>query len=276
MHQSAELSHILKQLSHVSGFRISIYDINFNEIYSYPNRPLPLCALIHTVPEGKKSCMDCDRRAFSKTEGSGRTYIYQCSFGLYEAVAPIYNSGVLSGYMMMGQTLDTLESSAQFTLNKAAALIDDKPRIREAIKKTPKRSKEQIQSCISIMEICAQYITLSRRLINKGETLPQKVKKYIDENYTSKITIDMLCAFFFSSRGTLTSGFKKEFGITINDYINTVRTDHARVLLEQQKLSIGEISEQCGFSDQNYFSKVFSKYTGLPPIRYREQAAKKD
>lgn len=272
MKQSSELTYILKHLSKLSGFRISIYDTNFNEIYSYPSEPLPFCALIHTSPQGKEVCKDCDQKAFSQTAQSGRTFIYQCDFGLYEATAPIYNAGILTGYMMMGQTLDTLASSAEFSQKKAAGFISSKESILDAIQKTPKRSREQIQSCISIMEICAEYITLSRRLQNKGETLSQKVKKYIDNNYGEKITIDLLCAFFFVSRGTLTAGFKKEFGMTINHYINTVRIDRAKLLLAQRKFSVREISEQCGFSDQNYFSKVFSRHTGLSPLRYREQS----
>ena len=63
--------------------------------------------------------------------------------------------------------------------------------------------------------------------------------------------------------------FKKEMGVTLNDYINNLRVIHACEYLRFSNYSMGEISERCGFSDQNYFTKVFKKFLNTTPSNYR-------
>jgi len=65
------------------------------------------------------------------------------------------------------------------------------------------------------------------------------------------------------------AAFKKSFGTSIMDYLTEVRLEHAKKMLENDALTIKHISSCCGFSDQNYFTKVFEKHTGLTPTKYR-------
>ena len=59
--------------------------------------------------------------------------------------------------------------------------------------------------------------------------------------------------------------------VKIFDNIRRRRIERARRLLtENENLSIREISEQCGFTDYNYFITVFKKYCGESPARYRK------
>lgn len=104
----------------------------------------------------------------------------------------------------------------------------------------------------------------------KGATVAtlELVYQYINENYTKKISLDNLCSIFATNKTTLCRGFKNRYGITILDYINDLKLKHAKRMLREEKYSITEISEQCGFNSVHYFCRFFTKNTGIPPKKY--------
>ena len=101
-------------------------------------------------------------------------------------------------------------------------------------------------------------------------------KKYIFDNYRSKITISDICEDIGCSKSTLITSFKKEYGTTVNNYITDVRLNEAVSMLYSGDRHIGEIATETGFSDQSYFSKVFSAKYGIPPSEYVLQAIDKE
>ena len=57
-------------------------------------------------------------------------------------------------------------------------------------------------------------------------------------------------------------------------YINKLKIDHARILLEDKSLSISDIADTIGYQDSNYFSRVFKKIYNITPKEYRTVMAK--
>lgn len=270
MDKKIELLTVLKELHNISGFRISIYDTNLNEISAYPKDLSNFCALIQQNPDVRRCCVQNDAKAFEIVKNTEEVYIYHCQFGLYEAVAPLYHFGVLTGYLMMGQTLDTKTDSRTTVYEKASAYIKNKELLEHAIKNIPTSSKEKIISCISIMNICAEYISLSNRLNITDKDLAHKIKKYINKNFSTKITMDSLSNHFFYSKPTIMNTFKKTYHVSISQYLLKTRLQHAVKLLTNTTDSIHTIAQECGFTDQNYFSKVFYKEHSVTPSEYRK------
>lgn len=266
-----DLMTVLKELHNLSGFRISIYDTSLNELAAYPPSLYGFCALVQRDKKVHEICVSNDAAAFEVVKKTGRVYIYQCKFGLYEAVTPLYYFGVLSGYLMMGQALDTRGDSRDHVFQKSAPYVDDHKRLLEEISKIPSTSKDKILSCINLMSICAGYITLSNRWNTSDKNLASGVRKYINQNYPERITIELLCSRFFCSKSTLINSFKKKYRKTIVQYLTEVRLAQAAKLLENSEDSIYLISQKCGFVDQNYFSKVFSRAYGATPTLYRRE-----
>ena len=99
------------------------------------------------------------------------------------------------------------------------------------------------------------------------------VKKYIDDTAKDIKTgeIPKIADKFFFTRRTLTRVFKKEVGITLLEYIQKSKLEYALKLLKENKLSISEISIRSGFSDQNYFSRIFRKQFGISPKNASKQ-----
>ena len=270
MDDHVELLTVLRELHNISGLRLSVHDTNFHEIEAYPKELSPFCALVQQDERVLCTCHETDYRAFERAKSSQQMCIYQCRFGLYEAVAPIFSFGTLIGYLMMGQAFAAPESTRETTFEAARTHVRDLSALRSAINQTPLRDKKQIVSCIRIMDICAKYISLSNRFNPEKADLAPAIKKYINENYRSPLSLDLLRNHFFCSRATVINSFQKRYGLGINRYITTVRIGHAKELLAFSRRSVKEIALDCGFSDQNYFSKVFLKETGQTPTEYRK------
>ena len=67
----------------------------------------------------------------------------------------------------------------------------------------------------------------------------------------------------------LSRSFKKEMGISITTHIGNIRVNKAAELLKSTSLSISDIAMYIGYSDNNYFVKVFKKRYGMTPSAYR-------
>ena len=135
---------------------------------------------------------------------------------------------------------------------------------------TPLVDADMVRSYVKIMTICAQYLTLSNAIPSTKQTVAEMAKKFIFDNYKSKITIADICDEIGCSKSTLITSFKKEYGTTVNSYITNVRLREAVNMLGMGDRNIGEIATETGFSDQSYFSKVFSAKYGVPPSEYRD------
>jgi len=98
----------------------------------------------------------------------------------------------------------------------------------------------------------------------------QKLKKYIDENYTNPDLHSVsLGETFDINSNYMSTQFKKEFGVTIASYITTLRIENAKRLLLTTNLTNEEISNQVGFSNCRTFLRVFKKTEDLTPKEFK-------
>ena len=95
------------------------------------------------------------------------------------------------------------------------------------------------------------------------------VKRFIDENYIEQITLSTLTDISGMSETSMRRLFYRVFGISPIEYKNELRLMKAKDLLLTGVYSIAEISEMCGFEDANYFSRLFKKYNGISPLKYK-------
>lgn len=269
MNSSLEINDILREFHKVSGFRISIHDTEFNEIYAYPERLSPYCAKIQTNPHNRKACIKNDRIAFQKVKNTGELTVYRCSHGLYEAVAPIYHYGILSGFLMMGQVCDDKEKNATLLKDSLKKVVNDKQEAAKIFTDIKDVHPELFNSYILIMRVIAEYVTQTNRLFFGNHALAELVMKYMKQNYANKITLDILAEKFNCSKSSLVKCFKKQYDTTIMNVLIDIRLEKAAEHLKKSRLTVKEIAAECGFSEQNYFSKSFSKKYNCSPSEYR-------
>ncbi len=99
----------------------------------------------------------------------------------------------------------------------------------------------------------------------------QNAMKYICEHYAAPITLNELAEHTYVSTYYLSRMFKKELGKNFVEYLNEVRIEKAKELLQDNKYKTYEIAELVGVQDPHYFSKIFKKYTNMTPTEYKEK-----
>ncbi|MFJ8247959.1 response regulator [Peribacillus asahii] len=99
-----------------------------------------------------------------------------------------------------------------------------------------------------------------------------KVKDYIEVNLHIELNLEKLSKLVHLNSQYLSRLFKQETGFTITQYITSRRLEKAKHYLVHTRKTVAEISEKCGFSDSNYFARVFRKYEGTTPTQYQQQA----
>ena len=100
---------------------------------------------------------------------------------------------------------------------------------------------------------------------------------YIQEHNTERIRLDTLAALADRNLQYLSTAFSREVGMSVTDYIASLRTEQAKELLVSTRATIGEIGAKVVYDTPKYFSRMFLKQTGESPQsfrRHRQDAGK--
>lgn len=97
----------------------------------------------------------------------------------------------------------------------------------------------------------------------------EKACEFIKQHYNERIYLDQICRYAGLSKSSLLRAFTKTKGITPYRYLETIRINEAKTLLENGVQPI-DAAMQTGFSDQSHFTNYFSSFIGLAPGVYRE------
>lgn len=98
-----------------------------------------------------------------------------------------------------------------------------------------------------------------------------KAIRFIEKNYNKNISLDDVAKEINMSYHYFSKFFKDSIGKNFVDYLTELRIDKSKEMLKDFNISIKEISYGVGYSDPNYFSKIFKKVTGMSPTEYREK-----
>ncbi|WP_426278910.1 AraC family transcriptional regulator [Chryseobacterium sp. S-02] len=93
---------------------------------------------------------------------------------------------------------------------------------------------------------------------------------YIKKNLHQKLSIDSIAKLAYVSKSNFFKMFKDELGTSPNEFILQERINRAKELLASQN-SIKETAYQTGFSDANYFTRVFKQLVGVTPKNYQDK-----
>lgn len=119
------------------------------------------------------------------------------------------------------------------------------------------------------MEAVCQKVSTRRE--EQSESVISKAKTYIDQNYTKELSLDEVSRYVNISPYYFSKLFKEETGENFIEYLTKVRIRQAKQLLKNPALSIKEICAMCGYSDPNYFSRIFKKQEDVTPSEYRDR-----
>ena len=133
----------------------------------------------------------------------------------------------------------------------------------------------------SIVEIHDRMVldyTGKMAIINRQTHLSRPVilaTEYIYSHLSERITVHEIATFVHLSDAYLSRLFAREVGQSVSDYIREKKVERAQNLLKYSPLSCAEISSDLAFSTQSHFIRIFERYVGMTPNRYRAQFSRK-
>ena len=116
------------------------------------------------------------------------------------------------------------------------------------------------------------------RAVKKGAHITKevctRVIEYIHANAGGNISLADMAKIAELTPHHLATLFTKATGLSPHQYVLRVRIERAKVHLEDNKLSIAEVSKLVGFRTQEHFTKVFRRVVGVTPSKFREDLTK--
>lgn len=104
-----------------------------------------------------------------------------------------------------------------------------------------------------------------------GAGVVEAVRKYMEENYMTEMSLSMMADRFHINTTYLSELFKRQTGATFSDYLAQIRLAKTAELLLDPQLRLSDIAELVGFASSSYLSSVFKKVYGISPNDYRNR-----
>lgn len=151
--------------------------------------------------------------------------------------------------------------------NKLTKII--KEEIKEIIHLTDSSSiNTNLNKTALFYSILTKIFSAPNDLINLGKLAP--AIHYLHENFNLKIKTAQLAKLCYLSESHFRKLFIEKFETTPVNYRQRIQLEKAKELLGHTKLTINEIAINCGFKNQQYFTKLFKEQTGQTPKSYQK------
>lgn len=118
----------------------------------------------------------------------------------------------------------------------------------------------------------ADYAEIKKMTINQRvySLHVQKAIDYIEKNITEDLSLDQVVDYLKLNKTYFCKLFKENTGKTFSQYVNQVRIEYSKKLLEDTNMSILDVALAVGYNNSNYFHKAFKERLGITPYNYRQ------
>lgn len=266
---------LLRDFYILTGIQIVIYDSEGNGLVGWPGVRCPFCSLMYQNPVTAEKCEKSNKKSFRKCLATGQLNIYKCHAGLVEAAAPLIDNGLVIGYVMFGQISDfstkaELKEHLTSVLNNYNIPLPEDASEQAAIYQVSRKTPEQIRAAGKILEACTFYVFLKEIVQMQRQNFMHNMNEFLMAHLSEDLSVARLMSEFHISRNKLYEASERYLGIGIASYIKTLRITEAKRLLKETTLTVSEISARVGFTDYNYFHRVFKAQTGISANKFRK------
>ncbi|WP_066714062.1 AraC family transcriptional regulator [Clostridium sp. Marseille-P299] len=99
----------------------------------------------------------------------------------------------------------------------------------------------------------------------------EEIAEFITRNFNTEQSLEQLSEQFGVNKNYLSRVFKETTGFTVAEYVNLQRMKKSRELLLDKSISIKEVSALLGYESITYFGRIFKRYMGITPLKYRNK-----
>ncbi len=269
-----KLRDLIKAFYNLTGIKVAIYDNDFNKILTFPESDAPFCAIMSADENLCEKCDQSSERMCRKCTEENTVIVETCHAGLTEVVSPLTDGISVIGYIMFGQITNVGDKEAlfEFVSKKCQDYGISPDKLKYGLKKTLYYSDTQIEDASKILEALAGYIVLSKLAYPAEDNVGRGIVEYIKDNLSEDLSVKRLCKKFYLSKTEIYKIMKTYMPDGIADFIKNERIEKAARLLKQTNMTSVQISEAIGFTDVNYFLRVFKKAKGMSAGQYRKNS----
>src|SRR5699024_811560 len=139
---------------------------------------------------------------------------------------------------------------------------------------------EKIESCYTFEELESFLQDFINQVCNRINEEKERVvtdhvvdyiSQYVEAHYDQEIYLEDLADRLKMSSGYLSTYFKHQTGDNFIDFLNRFRITKAQELLRATDKKVKEIAQESGYQNINSFNRMFKKFTGITPGKYRKR-----
>ncbi len=244
----------------------------------------PFCMYIKSDRQVYHKCLTMIRKMNNRCRRECKTFFGMCHAGMCEFVTPIVSGDIIIGTINAGffGGHGALAKNRIHHVCGESALLNEEEAVRlyAASFEEPSVTPEVL---VPTLEMIAEYLSLTydsikathdtsmRRRSSNEDNILSHASEYVRQYFTSRVQVAELADFCHCSESHLSHIFKKRLGVNINTYINKVRVEASKNFLVDSPASIADTALNVGFSDPNYYSRVFTRLVGISPSEYRRR-----
>lgn len=203
-------------------------------------------------------------------EKDDRQATYSGLYALCAGNAAILEQSVLNLEAFVARVFELFGQKTQMDIADPAAL---KAAAEAAARDSANCTSPQNLCGMLAETLCRTHARFQQAKATQKNLSIARAMQHIQQNYAENLTVETLAAMVYLSPNYFCTAFKKETGLTFNDYLTDVRIKKARELLLDHSITIAGVGERVGYSDPRYFSRIFRKVVGLKPVEYRQLQA---
>lgn len=231
----------------------------------------PYCLYLKTSSDMWTACIRRQKKVNARaTQGE---FCGTCHAGVLEFIYPILNREEPGGFISVGGYHGGKTGEAK-SKHATANHPLDREILARLYRGTLHRNipdKSQIDTLLRPLVRMLELLSRKYRAMEEtpGTLAYYDILQYINRHYTAKLTVEQISQKLHYSPSHISHLFKHNCGMSISDYMNTMRIETAKDMLRHSDASIESTALACGFGDASYFSYVFKKMTGVSPRQYR-------
>jgi len=241
------------------------------------------CNSIKRNPRCLGLCILNKSKLCSRCKKISTAFYDSCYMGIEEIVYPVTCDKKLIAIICIGQFYSNIDSSKKLIQKNSSIYNLNKVETENNFVSTTRILDFDIEALHYYISMLIEHLCLNFKLslenknntdilcVNQNNFIVSTSTYFIKENYEKPLTLKLLAANSYCNPTYLSHIFKEKMNTTITEYINNVRIQKAKELIDLTSKSITEISIKVGFNDSGYFGRVFKNIIGLSPKEYREK-----
>lgn len=131
------------------------------------------------------------------------------------------------------------------------------------------QEQELEELCLLMQEVLESFMRSMFREQDKGNPYVRKALRYMCDHYSEHLELDQVADYVGLSPSYFSTLFRQTVGASFREHLNWIRVEESKHLLLNEQHTLADIAISMGFPDQSYYCKVFKKFVGVTPGKYR-------